>query len=293
MRRTRRNSVSRPKPHSVCVLSDPYVPAHRVEMLRRTIRETGIDIPLVVVHDPDDAEIDPDTAAEASNSAIGLNEIRLFVDLLKRERAWAFVIAERKLTQQLGGPDLDTQVAVEDIDVFEGADIQYVTPDMDGNWAEFPDSVVDEIADRCDVVLRIGFGLIRGRILTAPEYGVLSFHPADIRRYRGLGPPQAFIDGRDSIGVTLQRLSEDIDGGEIVAYDEVDISDAGTLWEVYRRNREAQQGLFSTGIENLRDPEFEPVTPDTLGDYYPTSSRRSISFSSRILLNNTLGRVQR
>lgn len=120
----------------------------------------------------------------------------------------------------------------------------------------------------------------------------MSFHPADIRRYRGLGPPQAYLDGRDAVGVTLQRLTEDVDGGRIVAYDEVDVRDCSTLWDVYDEVHAVQTTLLAEGIRNPRAPHFEVVEPDSLGPYNSIAKRRDPGFAGRVLAKNLYGHVR-
>jgi len=68
-----------------------------------------------------------------------------------------------------------------------------------------------------DFILRSGFNIIRGEILSVPRYGVWSFHHDDIEKYRG-GPP-AFWEifyGDSKTGVTLQRLTDRLDGGVVL-----------------------------------------------------------------------------
>lgn len=278
----------------MCVLAEPYLSRTEVRSLEYAIEHTGITIPLVVVNDPGDSDYDPEMEAEAVNSGIGWSTVKLFFEVLKRERAWTFVIAERKLAERMGADAASSErIPIEDVSCLSTADIQRVEPETDGNWSTLPADTVQLVRDTCDVVLRYGFGLIEGEILTATEYGVLSFHPADIRRYRGMGPPQAFLDGRDTMGLTLQRLNEDIDGGEIVAYEETDVSECATLWEVYDALDEIQVQLLATGIQNLRDPETAVTVPDSLGPYYSVQTRRSPFFAGRVLYKNVAGRLKR
>ncbi|AHG00062.1 formyl transferase [Halostagnicola larsenii XH-48] len=288
-------AASRPKtgPRRVCLLADPYLERWQIRALERAIERTDIEIPLVLVAAPADPDVDPEAAASAVNGGLSIDTIRLGASLLARERAWSLVVAERKLAE-LVGPEshpLEHRQRVGDVDCLESSTVRHVRPIEDGNWNELPESAVEAAADRCDVVVRFGFGLVRGDILTATEHGVLSFHPADIRRYRGLGPPKAFVDDRSSIGATLQRLTEGIDSGEIVAEDWIDIDDCATLWDVYDRVHELEVELLATGIESLRDPGLEPTVPDSLGAYYSTKSRREVGFALRTLAKNLRGRL--
>ena len=50
------------------------------------------------------------------------------------------------------------------------------------------------------------------------------------RRYRGLGLPQPFADGDRTADTTLQQLTDELDGGNVVA---IDVSDSDTPDEMY------------------------------------------------------------
>jgi hypothetical protein len=279
-------------PHSLCVLAEPYLRDYQVRSIERAIETAGVDVPLVVVNDQEDREYDPETEAKAVNGRLGRAAVRLFRSALANERAWALAIAEKKLAEEVGAREpAPTRRHIDDIPCFDGAEVRRVRPLRDGSWYELPAGTVEQIRESCDVAVRYGFGLIRGDILTTPEYGLLSFHPADIRRYRGLGPPQAFLDGRDVMGVTLQRLSSEIDAGEIVAYEETDVSDCATLWEIYDRLHDIQAGLLATGIRNLRAPSTDVTVPDSLGSYRSITERRHPSFAGRVVAKNMRGRI--
>lgn len=281
-------------PTRVCVLAEPYLRDYQVRSLENAIREADVEIPLVLVNERSQSEIDPQLKAAVVNKKVGIAAVRLFIEILKLKGAWAFVFAEKKLAEQLGSDEHPvTHLHVDEIPCFADAEIVYVTPETEGDWMELPSDAVQLVSENCDVVVRYGFGLIKGEILDATKYGVLSFHPADIRKYRGLGAPQAWLDGCDVMGMTLQRLNEEIDGGEIVAYEETDVSDCATLWEVYERLRLLQGGLLAEGIRTLQNPSIEITTPESLGPYYSTKSRRKVSFAGRTLLKNVVGRLER
>lgn len=284
--------MSETRPDTLCVLADTYLTGYQVRSLETAVERAGVEIPLVIVNDAEDPEYDPEAEANSVNEGLGIDAVRLFFDVLWRERAWTFVIAEKKLAEELGSRvEPSSRVHVDDVSAFDDADVRRVDPVSDGNWNELPPAVAADVGAAADVVVRYGFGLLKGEVLHAPEYGVLSFHPADIRRYRGLGPPKAYLDGRERMGVTLQRLNEDIDGGEVIAYDEIDVGEGATLWEIYDELHDLQTELLARGIENLRDPSVEPTIPESLGEYNSTNLRREPSFAGRILLRNVRGHL--
>ncbi|RAI85595.1 glucosamine inositolphosphorylceramide transferase family protein [Algoriphagus yeomjeoni] len=70
---------------------------------------------------------------------------------------------------------------------------------------------------RPDIILRFGFRILRGEILKASTLGVWSFHHGDNQFYKG-GPPAFWevMSQKETTGVILQRLSEELDSGQIL-----------------------------------------------------------------------------
>ncbi len=68
-----------------------------------------------------------------------------------------------------------------------------------------------------DFILRFGFNILRGDILTAARYGVWSYHHGDEQKYRG-GPPcfWEIVHGDPVTGAVLQRLTNRLDGGIVL-----------------------------------------------------------------------------
>jgi len=68
-----------------------------------------------------------------------------------------------------------------------------------------------------DILFRIGFRILRGGILQAARYGVWSYHHGDNHAMRG--GPSGFWElasGAAVVGVVLQILNEDLDGGQVL-----------------------------------------------------------------------------
>lgn len=69
-----------------------------------------------------------------------------------------------------------------------------------------------------DVLLRFGFNILRGPVLRSARYGVWSFHHGDNNVYRG-GPAHFWelVEQAPLTGVLLQVLTEELDGGMVLA----------------------------------------------------------------------------
>jgi hypothetical protein len=70
---------------------------------------------------------------------------------------------------------------------------------------------------KLDVILRFGFNILRGEILSVPRYGIWSYHHGDNAYYRG-GPAYFWeiYERHPLSGVILQVLSEELDAGQVL-----------------------------------------------------------------------------
>ncbi|MBD1133815.1 hypothetical protein IDH19_00755 [Pelagibacterales bacterium SAG-MED48] len=70
---------------------------------------------------------------------------------------------------------------------------------------------------KLDVIIRMGAGILKGKILEINKYGVISYHHGDNNFFRG-GPPgfwEVYFK-KPSTGFVIQRLNNNLDGGEIL-----------------------------------------------------------------------------
>ena len=83
-----------------------------------------------------------------------------------------------------------------------------------------------------DFILKFGYGIVRGDILSAARHGIWSFHHDDEQKYRG-GPPAFWeIHSGDPVtGALFQRINEKLDGG--IVLQKIYVPTAGTS---YRAN---------------------------------------------------------
>ena len=82
----------------------------------------------------------------------------------------------------------------------------------------FQEKDISNIQDKkLDILLRFGFGILRGDILHSSKYGVWSYHHGDNKVNRG--GPAGFWEVIENVGITgsiLQILTEDLDAGKIL-----------------------------------------------------------------------------
>lgn len=265
-------------PLRLCLLlGSGTVPEWFAGALEEAIADDDVEVSLVVRADrPDDG-----------------GEVDLLTDV-RRKKSWVLVAALQKLSAAVSGPPpSDSGRGIDAIPPLDDVPVRRTTVEPSGEYGYvFPDAAVAAIRDGADLAVHFGVGILHGDVLDAPEHGVVGFHHGDLREYRG-GPPGfwEFVHGRRETGVTVQRFTETLDGGEILAFEAVPIADAGTWREVRRRQRAASKSMLATAIGNLRDPAFDPETPDHLGPVY-SPARRDWRVTARYVGRELTGRIR-
>ena len=124
-----------------------------------------------------------------------------------------------RLDQRLFGVDNDPLAPEDCRMLLDGIESLTVEPITRGFVHRFPPQAIEQIrAANLDVLIRFGFNILRGEILSAARYGVWSFHHGDNDQYRG-GPAHFWeLQERQPLsGVILQVLTEDLDAGRVLA----------------------------------------------------------------------------
>jgi hypothetical protein len=133
----------------------------------------------------------------------------------------------------------------------------------------FPAEAVEQIRGRnLDLLIRFGFNIIKGDILSATRYGVWSYHHGDNEFYRG-GPPHFWelYERNPLSGVILQVLTEELDAGLVLCKSlfttrptaSVSQNDFAPYWGSTDLMIRKLHELHRFGWEHLRQRSLPPV----------------------------------
>lgn len=88
---------------------------------------------------------------------------------------------------------------------------------------------------KADIFVVVAYGkLIPRSIFALPEFGTINLHPSLLPLYRGAAPVEwALINGEKESGVTVQMINEELDAGDIVLQEKIQLSDEITSGELY------------------------------------------------------------
>lgn len=147
--------------------------------------------------------------------------------------------------------------------------IPVITPTM------FVKDAVEAIVDTgATYAIVVAYGkILPKRILDLFPKGILNIHYSLLPKYRGASPVEtALLNGEKETGVTIQKMVEAVDAGDILAQHKTAISDAETT-------RELRARLILLGGNLLADvlPLFEAgaITPTV-------QNEREVSFAGKI-----------
>ena len=117
---------------------------------------------------------------------------------------------------------------------------------------------------KLDILLRHEFGIIRGKILDSTKYGIWSFHHGDNSINRG-GPAGFWeiVLKQGYVGVTLQKLTKELDGGEII-----DKAYFNRHWSYTKTRDLVYQASVSLLFKNLKFLNSNKLTTKKSGLYY-------------------------
>jgi methionyl-tRNA formyltransferase len=91
--------------------------------------------------------------------------------------------------------------------------------------------IIDKIhQDNLDVLIVVSYGMkIPSRLLDIPRYGCINVHASLLPKYRGASPIQAAILAGDTItGISIMRMDENIDTGDVLLQTKCDIASLDT-----------------------------------------------------------------
>ena len=159
-----------------------------------------------------------------------------------------------------------------------------------GDWQYIPSEIIAIIKDSgAEGILKFGMGLLGDSDQLGLKYGVLSFHHGNPEKYRGR--PAGFyelLENEGEIGVVLQKITNTLDGGEVLARALVKISHYSyykTLQNAYSVSAE----VFRHGLQNALDGIFVDIQEQ--GKVYFLPSNWMVVVFCIQLLKNKLQRL--
>jgi len=147
-----------------------------------------------------------------------------------------------------------------------------------------------------DLLLRCGTGILRGAILSCARLGILSFHHGDNRVNRG--GPAGFWEiyhRQERTGFVLQRLTEELDGGDVIMRGYIPTQDTHLLNSVtlYAKSFYRLRGLLLRIAQTGELPEPEAHYPYTGRLLSTPVCHQVLAYLCRQIARSATARVRR
>ena len=117
----------------------------------------------------------------------------------------------------------------------------------------------------CDVLVVAAYGIILPKyILSIPKFGVLNIHASLLPRWRGAAPIQrAILAGDKKTGITIMKMTEKLDAGEIILQKEIEIKEKNTAQEIHDQLAQIGGELIDKVLKELeRGKQIKSIPQD-------------------------------
>jgi methionyl-tRNA formyltransferase len=117
---------------------------------------------------------------------------------------------------------------------------------------------------RPDLVVVAAYGqILPGSILNLPVFGCINVHTSLLPKYRGAGPIQwAIINGETETGVTIMRMDEGLDTGDILSQERITIEPDDTSATLHNKLAEIGARLLVQTIPDFVSGKIAPQKQD-------------------------------
>ena len=111
-----------------------------------------------------------------------------------------------------------------------------------------------------DVILIMGwYYMVPKKIRDLAKYGAWGIHASMLPDYAGGAPlVWAIINGEKETGITLFKLDDGVDDGDIISQEKIKIEETDSIKEVYEKVTIASKNLLLNALQNISSIVFTP-----------------------------------
>jgi len=209
--------------------------------LERAIKECGVSVPLVIVQQPDSWNIQ--------------------LPVTKKIVTW--LILHWRMWWKTSTPWIE-RLPIDNLPwLAQSKIVEYPAVRAGKYGTALPPEAIQLINNEgIDLVYRRGFGILKGDILTCTPWGVLSYHAGDITRYRGGNSMiETYCNDEEYLVISVQKLNEHLDRGDLFDQIPVPIRSAKSYREVIERFYTALAGSLSQSLKKMSQPGYVITRP--------------------------------
>jgi methionyl-tRNA formyltransferase len=147
-----------------------------------------------------------------------------------------------------------------------------------------------------DVIVVAAYGrMLTRELLDLPPHGCINVHASLLPKYRGAAPIQwAIVNGERRTGVTIMKMDEGMDTGDILLTQQVEITDTDTAQSLHDRLAQVGAGLVINALDGVERGTIRPAPQDnSMASYAPPLKKEDglidWSRAARVIYNRIRG----
>jgi methionyl-tRNA formyltransferase len=118
-----------------------------------------------------------------------------------------------------------------------------------------------------DVQIVVAFRMLPELVWNMPPMGTINVHGSLLPQYRGAAPINwAIINGENYTGVTTFKLQQEIDTGNILLAEKINIEEDETAGELHDKMKEVGAALLLKTLKGITDGSVQGVPQDSWSD---------------------------
>lgn len=224
------------------ILLGKYITDFQINVLKYILDDSGLNIKLVVIDDRPPISI----------------RTKIKKNLKRRRGGYIMVMAAQQYFSKENRFSTEDYFRTLNIDILKTTDLY-----SESTLSTIESYFVDVL------VLLGGFGIIKKSLLNLCPNGILSYHHGNMRKYRGM--PPAFwelYNGRNDMGLTVQKLTERLDCGVPVVEKTVKIKLNDNLSSLRNRAYGMSEDMMCQALKNISKKGFKPESIKYFGKVY-------------------------
>lgn len=111
--------------------------------------------------------------------------------------------------------------------------------------------------------------IFKENLINLPKHGCINIHTAKLPKYRGLYPTYwAMACGEKTIGISIHYIVKNVDAGNIILQEELEIPSHATLDHMLRLTKLKGAELLLRAIKQIAEGTVESFCPEGEGTYF-------------------------
>lgn len=121
-----------------------------------------------------------------------------------------------------------------------------------------------------DLYVVVAFRMLPEKVWNMPPMGTINVHASLLPQYRGAAPiNHAIINGETKTGITIFKLKQEIDTGNLLLQEKVAISPEDNFGSMYEKLKDIGSKLLIKTIDKIVDKSIQPIPQEIVENLQP------------------------